>query len=218
MLLKIDFHVHTNASKDGLDDVGNIVCMALKRGLDGIAITDHNTMENVDRAIELGRKCGLLIIRGEEVKTKEGDVLVFGLRKSIPKDLTLERTIQLARKQKALVFAAHPYALIFHSLSSMGNALHHHKLDGVEVFNSRTYIRNWKSLNTALKYGWCMIAGSDAHSASEVGNAYTLVYAGEKSESAVLEALRNSRTSFEGKRTPLHMILKWYFKRVSLIF
>lgn len=214
MKLRIDFHVHTNASKDGLDDARSILNAARKKGLDGIAITDHNTMESIDDAVKMGKRMGVVIIRGEEVRTKSGDVLVFGLKKPIPKGLSLKRSIELAKKQCALVFAAHPYAKLFHILSSMGDEARKHEFDGIEAFNSRTYMENWKGIKLALEKGICMIAGSDAHSAVEVGTAYTVVYANGKSEAEVLHALKKNRVKLQMRRTPPHLIARWYLKRV----
>ena len=214
MLLKIDFHVHTDASKDGLDDVASVIRAAVRKSLDGLPTTDHNTMANVLTAEKLGRKNNLLVIKGEELRTKEGDVLIFGLHKPLPRGLSLNRAIILAKKQNAMVFVAHPYALMFHPLSSMGNTLLKYDVDGVEVFNSRTYIRNCKAMEIALKNDLCVIAGSDAHSADEIGNAYTLVDAETKSEQSVLHALQNHRTTITLNRTPVHKILRWYIKRV----
>ncbi len=218
MLLKIDFHVHTDASKDCGSAVEHVVKTAVRKGLDGIAITDHNTTENNKMARELGRKHGLVVISGEEVRTKKGDVLVFGLKKTLPKDADIDEILRLAKKQRALVFAAHPHALLFHYPSSMKGAMKAHEFDGVEVFNSRTYFFNHKGMEYAKKKNLVMVAGSDAHSLSEIGNAYTVLKVKEKSEAAVLEALRKKKVvSFSLKRTKPPAILKWYFKRAAFL-
>ena len=45
MSFKIDLHVHTSYSPCSTLSVRTIEAVARKRGLDGIAITDHNTLE-----------------------------------------------------------------------------------------------------------------------------------------------------------------------------
>ncbi|WP_306298090.1 PHP-associated domain-containing protein, partial [Halobacterium hubeiense] len=50
-----------------------------------------------------------------------------------------------------------------------------------------------------------MTAGSDAHIAEMVGQAVTRVGADERSLEAILDAIRDGRTSVEGKRTPWHI-------------
>lgn len=47
--MNIDLHVHTTFS-DGLLTPEEIVDLAVKKGLDGIAITDHDTIKGIDRA------------------------------------------------------------------------------------------------------------------------------------------------------------------------
>jgi len=43
--LKIDLHIHSQYSTDGLSKPESIVKRAKKKGLDGIAITDHNNTQ-----------------------------------------------------------------------------------------------------------------------------------------------------------------------------
>jgi predicted metal-dependent phosphoesterase TrpH len=45
--------------------------MALLKGLNVIAVTDHNSASNVEAVYKLGRKKGLLVVPGIEVETKE---------------------------------------------------------------------------------------------------------------------------------------------------
>jgi PHP family Zn ribbon phosphoesterase len=49
----------------------NIVNMALLNGLDIIALTDHNSAGNVEAAIEVGRKAGLIVVPGMELCVSE---------------------------------------------------------------------------------------------------------------------------------------------------
>lgn len=77
---KLDLHVHTPASKCYQDDTHtpeDIVRAALEQGLDGIAITDHNTALWVDDvkavAAEIGGKGKTLtVFPGVEISTHEG--------------------------------------------------------------------------------------------------------------------------------------------------
>ncbi len=73
MKIYYDLHIHSCLSPCGDDDMtpNNIVNMALIKGLDVIAITDHNTGKNAKVICELGRDQGLLVIPGMEVQTKE---------------------------------------------------------------------------------------------------------------------------------------------------
>jgi len=73
MLIKYDFHIHSACSPCALEEMSpnNIVNMALINELDVIAITDHNTCENVKVIAELGNKKSLLVIPGMEIETRE---------------------------------------------------------------------------------------------------------------------------------------------------
>ncbi len=73
-----DFHIHTALSPCGDDDMtpNNIVNMALLKGLDAIAITDHNSAKNVRSCVECGNKNGLTVIPGMEIETSEDVHLV----------------------------------------------------------------------------------------------------------------------------------------------
>lgn len=79
-----DFHIHTALSPCGDDDMtpNNIVNMAVLKGLDAIAITDHNSAGNVRACVECGAKAGIVVIPGMEVETSE-DVHVVCLFPSV---------------------------------------------------------------------------------------------------------------------------------------
>lgn len=84
MILKADFHIHTALSPCGDLDMtpNNIVNMAKIKDLHVIAITDHNTVENVASCIEVGNNVGLTVIPGMELQTKE-DVHIVCLFRSL---------------------------------------------------------------------------------------------------------------------------------------
>lgn len=73
MQFAVDFHIHSALSPCGDEDMtpGNIVNMALLKGLDIIAVTDHNSCSNLPAVMELARENGLMVIPGMEVQTKE---------------------------------------------------------------------------------------------------------------------------------------------------
>lgn len=73
MKVSYDFHIHTALSPCGDGDMtpNNIVNMAILKGLDVIAITDHNTCRNAKACMECGEETDLLVIPGMEVETAE---------------------------------------------------------------------------------------------------------------------------------------------------
>ena len=73
MNLYYDFHIHTCLSPCGDSDMtpNNIVNMAVLKGLDAIAITDHNHAGNVLACMDAAKDTELLVIGGMEVETSE---------------------------------------------------------------------------------------------------------------------------------------------------
>lgn len=73
MSFTYDLHIHTAASPCG--DItmtpNNIVNMSLLKGLDVIAITDHQTAANCEAVMEVGKKKGLIVIPGIEIECME---------------------------------------------------------------------------------------------------------------------------------------------------
>jgi hypothetical protein len=77
---RADLHIHTALSPCGADEMtpGAIVATALARGLDMIAVCDHNSARNVRAVQEVGEAAGLVVLAGMEVSTVE-EVHVVGL-------------------------------------------------------------------------------------------------------------------------------------------
>ena len=82
--LKVELHCHSEYSKDSLNKLEDLIRVARKRGIQKLAITDHNNIEGALKARELDPE---LIIVGEEILTTKGELLVFFLTKSIPRGL-----------------------------------------------------------------------------------------------------------------------------------
>jgi predicted metal-dependent phosphoesterase TrpH len=79
-LRKVDFHIHTPQSvcySDKSVTPQQIVEAALLAGLDAIAITDHNTFENVDVIRDAAQGKKLIIFPGVEISTKSGHFLAL---------------------------------------------------------------------------------------------------------------------------------------------
>lgn len=66
-----DLHCHSTKS-DGSTPVDMVVQYAIDEGLDFISLTDHDTMDGVERAVNLGKRKGLKVVPGVEVTTVDG--------------------------------------------------------------------------------------------------------------------------------------------------
>ncbi len=73
MGLSYDLHIHSCLSPCGDADMtpGNIVGMAKVKGLDVIAVTDHNSCKNCPAVMKFAEEYGILAISGMELTTME---------------------------------------------------------------------------------------------------------------------------------------------------
>lgn len=96
--MRLDLHVHTDYSNDSFITVADILREVPRKGLDGLAITDHNT---IGGALEVQRVAPFRVIVGEEVKTSEGEIADLFLHREIPPGMSTEETIAVIREQGA---------------------------------------------------------------------------------------------------------------------
>lgn len=200
----MDLHVHTVYS-DGRGTVGEVLERALDRGLDGLAITDHETLEGYFEA--RASDSGLMVLPGFEVKTDAGHVLVLGLERLPPRieKIGYEELIGWARGLGGLTVLAHPAAGRFRLGRWMSC-----KPDVVEVFNA-SYPSDYlveRGLRLAERLGLPAIGGSDAHHPQTVGDAFTVVEVGDPDRDFVVEAIRAGNVGFEGELSPVYNRLR----------
>lgn len=192
LLIRIDMHMHTHASWDCLSDPEKVLAMALNRGMDRIAITDHNRLW---AAREMARRYPDYVIAGEEVKTAEGiDVIGLYLKEEIPKGTPAREVCANVRRQGGLVYLPHPYARGKGGSGRFAEELADHA-DIIEVFNARlpNMALNQAAADLASRRGLPTGSGSDAHTLWEVGGAYVELPDHPNQPGALLEALRSAR-------------------------
>lgn len=90
---KIDLHVHTTAS-DGSYSPRNLVALARSKGIDCLAITDHDTTYGLSEALEAGKEYGMEIIPGIELSTVQENTEIHVLGYYIdPQNLPFQETL-----------------------------------------------------------------------------------------------------------------------------
>lgn len=209
-MYEVELHAHSNASYDGRDSIELLLEQAAAVGLDGLAVTDHDTVDASLRAADIADEYGLLGIPGLEVTSAAGHVLALGVREPVPSNLSFRDTIEAIHELDGIAIVPHPFQSSRHGVAANITEDELALADAIEVYNSRllTGRANRRAERFARERNLPMTAGSDAHISEMVGQAPTQVDADERTVPAILEAIRAGRTSFEGKRTPWHISVR----------
>ena len=170
-MITVDFHSHSIFSKDCLTSLESLIRVCDRKHINRIVITDHNTIEGANLAKVLDP---VHIIIGEEIKTKQGELLGLFLKEGIPGGLSASETIKLLKDQGAFISVSHPFDRLRNghwNLSSLLEILP--MLDSIETFNARcmTPGANGEAEQFAQYYHIGGTAGSDAHTPHEIGAA-----------------------------------------------
>jgi len=165
--LCFDFHIHSKFSYDSLLSPKRIVRIAEKRGLDGIAITDHNTIKGALDASKLNNS--IYIIIGSEIKTEIGDIICLFLNEEITYK-SFDEVVDEIKSQDGLVVLPHPYKK---NIDIPNELLK--KVDLIETLNGRLSPElNYKAQSLAKNKGMPIIGGSDAHISKSIGSVKTI--------------------------------------------
>jgi hypothetical protein len=206
--MRFDLHIHSKYSPDSFLEPEKLIKMAKKRGLDGVAVTDHNTIKGGIETLKNNKNPDFEVIVGSEIKTEYGDVLGLFLNEEI-KFNNFDNVIDEIRSQGGISILAHPYR----QYNTPEEVID--KVNLVEGFNARSKsLHNVKSLKLAIKFGKSMTAGSDSHMYFEVGNG--MVSADENIE----KALKNGTTKIQGKESNYYIVhgLSVLIEKTKLIF
>jgi hypothetical protein len=190
----VDLHCHTKASFDCLSAPKAVVGAAADRGLTHLAITDHDRIDGALEAKALAPP-GLTVIVGEEVKTRDGDLICLFLTDAIPPGLSAVEAIAEARAQGGLVGIPHPFDRLRGSLlRDPAMATIAGSVDWVETHNARLLgTGNERAAEFAMEHGLPGVAVSDAHSILEVAVAYTRLEGDPGSPAGLLAALAGAK-------------------------
>jgi len=200
MELKADLHVHTTYSGDSIITPEDLVFYAKKRGLNAVAITDHNQVEG---ARKIAAETDFLIIPGTEVSSQGGHIVGLNVSEQIPKGLSTDETVDRIHSAGGIAIACHPYALFKGSIGKHVTQ----KFDAVETINASSFpfrSASSKAEKLAKNFNLPCVGGTDAHYGPVIGIAYTIVNA-ELNLEGILEAVVKRQCQPAGGSIPLRM-------------
>lgn len=132
--MKADLHIHSTCS-DGSDSPEAIVRKAHAYGIGAIALTDHDNVDGVERAIAAGRKCGVQVVPGVELSTfSVTEIHILGYGIDVRDGALRERLERMRNQRKERI------AKILDKLAEGGIKLDASSLDGIEGSVGRPHV------------------------------------------------------------------------------
>ena len=174
-MLRVEFHSHTDASRDSLTRPADLIAAARLKRVDRLIITDHNTIAGARAAQALDPE---LVIVGEEIMTTRGEILAAYVTEEIPKGLTPQEALHRLKDQGAFISVSHPFDVLRSGGWNEEDLLEIlPQVDAIEVYNSRCLFPgfNRQARRFAERHNIAGTVGSDAHAAFEVGRSILLL-------------------------------------------
>ena len=191
-----DLHVHSCYSFDSFSTPADIVKKAVKKGLKGVAVTDHDTIRGGVEAFKYAsaKYSNFIVIIGSEIKTLQGEILGLFLEKDIQSREPRE-VIKEIKEQGGIAVLPHPF--------KRGKLVQDNKLlsefDAIEIFNARSFIKhNLNATRLCQDLDKAPLGGSDAHLLSEIGKGVTLIEDSVNDQDQLKEIILKKRTCVKG--------------------
>lgn len=158
----IDLHTHSRPySGDSALDGAELVQRAAAAGLEGVALTEHDTLRPAEEVAALAERFGILVFSGMELTTEIGHVLAFGLDSYHPSLRSIETLRREAAAVGGVLFLAHPFRGWNRPIDwgRLPELVH-----GVEALNGQEHgTRNDRAVELARSFSLPGIGGSDTH-------------------------------------------------------
>ena len=216
-MIKLDLHVHSQYSDDAVGSPREIIKSLKKKGLQGMALTDHNTVSGGIKALKIAPK-DFIVIPGVEISTADGHILALNVKKNISRKLSTEETVDIIIDEGGIPIIPH----LFRSMSGIKTTKLKTVLENIhaiEVFNSCSQPKtNLKTAKVAKEFNLGGTGGSDAHNPLYAGYGYTLVDTTDFNPDTVLSEINKKKTWGEGMVLPLEYRRSRMLKSVKQFF
>jgi predicted metal-dependent phosphoesterase TrpH len=204
--MKFDLHAHTIRGSDcSVMAPEELIERAVLIGLDGICITEHDTILRSPELEDRARERGLLLVYGVEANTDHGEVLAFGPTEFTGGFYDLSNLRRLVDDEGGAIIAAHPFRREFSPFYSKAGLDRPsveeacarpimEMVDSLEVINGAATEEECEfGMQVAESLGLGMAGGSDAHSADGIGICVTVFERPISNRTKFLEELRAGR-------------------------
>ncbi len=200
--MRIDMHTHSHYSKDGVMPPKELIKRARMVGLDGMAITDHNSRGGGIVGSDIARDMeDFIVIPGIELSTDMGHLIVLDPKTDFPKPLTLLKALEIIKEEGLVSILPHPNRGLNGIKPIEEEPL---EVEGIETCNARSSkSQNRRASHFADLWKKARIGGSDAHLAAEVGYGVTIIEGDLEEPDEILEAIRGIKTEAECHSIPL---------------
>jgi predicted metal-dependent phosphoesterase TrpH len=169
-LVRVDLHLHSLFSHDGQSSLEALIERSRACGLDRIALTDHNTVEG---ALQLAQLAPDLAIVGEEVKTREGEIIGLFITARLIPYMRPEEAMDHIHEMGGLTYVPHPLDRRRDHFRAERIVELAERIDIIETYNPWCEAKsNHAAAALALDLGKVAATGSDAHSAHELGRSW----------------------------------------------
>ena len=195
--VRLDLHVHSRYSVDSRLSFEQILERITYEGLQGFALTDHNTTRGVSELARLRSSYpGFWFVPGVEISTQEGHLLAYGITEAPPGDRPLAETIERVAALGGVSVLAHPFRFVHGVGRRIASEIRVDALEGRNGKNSE--LANTRAELLAARRSLATTGGSDAHEPKLVGRAFTEFPGEVTSVDDLLEQIRGGRASSAG--------------------
>jgi predicted metal-dependent phosphoesterase TrpH len=201
-MLKLDLHLHSCYSYDAVGTPDDIIKSLKKQGLQGMALTDHNTVEG---CIHFRNKQpnDFLVIPGIEISTADGHLLALNVTKKIQAGLSVDETIERILEDGGTPVVPHLFRLLSGIKKDKLKGIQT-KISAIEVFNGCSVPNsNLKTAKVAQSFRLGGTGGSDSHDPFYAGYAYTIVDSTDLRIDTILSEIQKKKTWGGGRTMPL---------------
>ena len=120
-----DLHIHTvKGSSDSSLTTDILLEKAIDIGLSGVCLTEHSSITNISDVINKFEKSGITLLRGLEVSTDMGHILVFGLYSYVSGMHKIETLRKIVDSAGGVMISAHPFRNLFSLPNNSKNLLY----------------------------------------------------------------------------------------------